>query len=140
MVLVITTVLVKGADIVERKVTGISPNVGSTLGSTRITITGTGFSTDYAEGENLVEIDGNVCETIEKQGGGVCMGTCSNSERIICDTPPHAGYVAGQTLLFNVVTDMEERHNVAAENPGIQKETTPRIKICYAKCWQGHNR
>lgn len=92
------------AQVISRTVTAISPNEGSSLGSTRITITGTGFSTDYAAGENLVEIDGNLCVTVEKQGGGVCMGKCSNSERIICDTPAH---VQSDWLTLRVTIDRQ---------------------------------
>ena len=55
-------------------------------------------------------------------------GNCSTGG-LPCETPPHAGYVAGQTLLVNVVTDMEERHNVAAENPGIVKRLLARLQL-----------
>jgi hypothetical protein len=77
------------AAVVVRRIDSVSPSSGTHLGGTRITITGVGFSTDYADGENRVEINGKVCPTTEAQGGGVCMGTCSNANRIICDTPPH---------------------------------------------------
>ena len=75
--------------VIIRRIDKVSPNQGTTLGGTRITITGVGFSSDYAHGQNHVLIDGNMCTTIEKQGVGVCMGKCSTSEKIVCDTPPH---------------------------------------------------
>ena len=61
------------ASVAIRRIDKVSPSRGSTQGGTRITITGVGFSTDYADGENRVEIDGRRCPTIEDQGRGVCM-------------------------------------------------------------------
>ena len=72
-------------------VTKIEPNEGSKLGRTRITITGTGFSTNFIDGGNKVTIGrllngewvGGDCEVLE----GACTVECGSDTKIFCDTP-----------------------------------------------------
>ena len=45
-----------------------------------------------------------------------------------CQTPPSSGYLVGQTMLFNVVNDMFEHHNVADENPAVVTDLLARLQ------------
>lgn len=58
---------------------------------------------------------------------------CTNSTpgqapTIPCVLVPDSGYIIGQTLLFDVVSDMAEEHNVAAENPDIVTKMMARLQ------------
>eukprot|EP00946_MAST-07B_sp_MAST-7B-sp1_P004211 g4211.t1 len=54
-------------------------------------------------------------------------GNCS--EGILpCNTPASSGYIVGHTLLFDVVNDPYERHNVAAENPDVVSALLARLQ------------
>jgi hypothetical protein len=80
---------------IEPKVTAVSPNIGSTKGGTRLTITGVGFSTNYHEtGGNYVVIgEDAVCESI---------WFLSSNTRIVCDTAARA---AGSFLAIKIAVD-----------------------------------
>jgi hypothetical protein len=73
-------------------ITSIEPNRGSYLGITRVTITGTGFSTNFIDGGNRVTIGrmhngvwvGGDCEVLE----GACTVECGSDTKLFCDTPP----------------------------------------------------
>ena len=68
---------------------------------------------------------------------------CANSSAgqppaIPCTLQPDSGYITGQVLLFDVVNDMAEEHNVAAENPEIVASLLARLQhynssYCYAR-------
>lgn len=58
---------------------------------------------------------------------------CANSSAgqppaIPCTLQPDSGYITGQVLLFDVVNDMAEEHNVAAENPEIVASLLARLQ------------
>ena len=55
-------------------------------------------------------------------GGNCKLGT------LPCETPPNSGYLAGQTMLFNVVDDMEERHNVVDKYPNVVQRLLKRLQ------------
>ena len=45
-----------------------------------------------------------------------------------CNTPANSGLVTGQTMLFDVVEDMAERHNLAAKYPHIVQRLLQRLQ------------
>ena len=45
-----------------------------------------------------------------------------------CAMPKDAGYITGHTMLFDVVADMYEEHDVAAENPDIVTKLLARLQ------------
>jgi arylsulfatase B len=55
-------------------------------------------------------------------------GNCSLG-KLPCDVPSDSGYLAGQTMLFNVVDDMEERHNVVHLYPDVVQHLLQRLKF-----------
>ena len=54
-------------------------------------------------------------------------GNCTKGE-LPCNTPSDAGFVAGETMLFDVVNDMEERYNLAWKHPEIVQRLLERLQ------------
>ena len=72
-----------------RAVSSVTPNQGTALGGTRLSIIGEGFATDLFDGSNMVEIGDDSsgwvgCDVIE----GACTVDCGGPYRIVCDTGP----------------------------------------------------
>lgn len=68
-------------------ITDVTFESGSPLGSQRIALTGTGFTTNFHSGGNQVEIGSSAtgwsaCEVVE----GACTVDCGSASRIVCDT------------------------------------------------------
>ncbi len=53
-------------------------------------------------------------------------GPCADGQ-LPCKMPENAGYLTGHTLLFDVVDDMFEQKNVAAENPKVVAQLLARL-------------
>jgi hypothetical protein len=65
---------------------------------------GTGFSTDYAAGHNVVWIGAtSECVTTERAGHGACTVLCSNFNQIVCTTAPRAA--SSSALPITVTVD-----------------------------------
>ena len=66
----------------------VEPTSGSSLGGTRLSIEGSGFTTDFFAAFNEVQIGRGdtwvVCDVIE----GACTVDCGGPKRIVCDTGP----------------------------------------------------
>ena len=52
----------------------------------------------------------------------------ANCTGLPCVLTKDSGYIVGHTLLFDVVNDMSEEHNVAAQNPDVVKRLLSRLQ------------
>ena len=73
----------------EYAVDAITPNRGPLYGGTRVSISGSGFNTNFFEGGNYVYIGTDdagwtTCDVIE----GACTVKCGGPKTLICDTNP----------------------------------------------------
>ena len=90
---------------VSASVSSVHPSIGSRNGGQRITIAGSGFSTDFMNGANTVTIGGEECKPVNFFGGG-CTVDCTTSERIVCLTGEISiGSLASKTVTGDVTVD-----------------------------------
>ena len=86
-------------------ISDISFSSGSPLGAQRLGITGSGFTTNFHDGANTVEIGNDSigwteCHVVE----GACTVDCGSANRVVCDTEPVPESWAGGGELADVDT------------------------------------